>query len=322
MGVPASSLFSAAEPRSRWLLRSGDAQAVGNVAWAAATLGRDAPLLAAAVEEHARAFVGGGDWKAVAAAAWAFGRMGRRAPGFFEEIDGAAPELVGRGGPRAASSVLLAAAALRAPMGGLRAALEEGRGSFCREATAQAVCNAAYALAVGGGGGGRLGGALWEEAVGRRWGELGGGERNQMRVVAAHGGRLGELPEEEWGRSDRENSDFEESVGKVLGEMGLGFEREVGLLEGGGDLLAADFLLGAGGGGREEGGIVVECDGPSHFLRGEHGQRDGPENGPTVAKRRLLESKGYEVVNVPWWVNKGRGPIRAFLEERLGQRLR
>ncbi|CAD7931524.1 unnamed protein product [Amoebophrya sp. A25] len=45
--------------------------------------------------------------------------------------------------------------------------------------------------------------------------------------------------------------------------------------------------------------VLVEVDGPSHYLY-DVGQKKWLENGPTACKRRLLETRGYRVVNLNW----------------------
>ena len=46
--------------------------------------------------------------------------------------------------------------------------------------------------------------------------------------------------------------------------------------------------------------IVIECDGPSHYLSTIDGAEKNRENGPTKAKRRLLQEIGWNVINLSW----------------------
>ena len=46
--------------------------------------------------------------------------------------------------------------------------------------------------------------------------------------------------------------------------------------------------------------IVIECDGPSHYLSTIDGAEKNRENGPTKAKRRLLQEIGWNVTNLSW----------------------
>jgi hypothetical protein len=45
--------------------------------------------------------------------------------------------------------------------------------------------------------------------------------------------------------------------------------------------------------------LALEVDGPSHFFRLENGC--WMPNGPTLWKRRLLASAGYQPVSLPFW---------------------
>ena len=44
--------------------------------------------------------------------------------------------------------------------------------------------------------------------------------------------------------------------------------------------------------------MVVEVDGPTHFVQGHD---EYLPSGSTVLKRRQLEAMGYRVVSVPFW---------------------
>lgn len=90
----------------------------------------------------------------------------------------------------------------------------------------------------------------------------------------------------------------EELCSELLGE--LGFRHESGLA-----------ALGGGGGegwstvdmGCAEKKVAVEYDGRFHFLTDVEvrGAKPRVEGGPTAAKRRLLESRGWRVVNVRYF---------------------
>ena len=46
--------------------------------------------------------------------------------------------------------------------------------------------------------------------------------------------------------------------------------------------------------------IAVECNVPKHFLHVLGNSTMRVENGPTKAKRRILQSLGWKVINLDW----------------------
>ena len=74
-------------------------------------------------------------------------------------------------------------------------------------------------------------------------------------------------------------------------------EEQVLEVDGGG--YSVDILLRGLGEGRR---VVVEVDGPSHFVVVAEGEEGAwRENSKTVLKRRLLVGLGWEVISVPFF---------------------
>jgi len=102
------------------------------------------------------------------------------------------------------------------------------------------------------------------------------------------------------------------------GEVGVSEER---VLEQDGCGYSVDALLtgpGVAGGGR---GVVVEVDGPSHFV-----SPDNRQNGSTLLKHRLLRGKGWVVVSVPYFewnaLESGAEAKQGYLQGLLAPHLR
>ena len=93
----------------------------------------------------------------------------------------------------------------------------------------------------------------------------------------------------------------------MLRQMNVKFVEEVVLSDAGG--YSADILL-------QKRRVVVEVDGPSHFVQGPGGFA---ASGATLLKRRQLQCFGYRVVSVPFWEWDGMAEAerRRYLQ-RLG----
>ena len=93
------------------------------------------------------------------------------------------------------------------------------------------------------------------------------------------------------------SSPFEDEYSALLAEAGFKHDREVQFLEGDyAGFMAIDFAC-------KERKIAIECDGPSHYLTElTKGAKPnyGRENGPTTAKRRLMERMGWKIVNIDY----------------------
>ena len=95
------------------------------------------------------------------------------------------------------------------------------------------------------------------------------------------------------------SSQFEIEVAKDLEAFRFkGFEREVSPFSDGegGNLLKIDIAW-----GNEM--VGLELDGPTHFLKPIKGTEDTelPRDGPTKAKKRLLEALGWKVLRMSHW---------------------
>ena len=82
-------------------------------------------------------------------------------------------------------------------------------------------------------------------------------------------------------------SAFQTEVSRALSRVGIAHDMERLTDDG---LFCIDIVL------RGPARVAVEVDGPSHFLRNTRAP-----NGPTLARQRLLEARGWRVASVPWF---------------------
>ncbi|GMI41770.1 hypothetical protein TeGR_g11139, partial [Tetraparma gracilis] len=311
----APKLFSAIDARADWLAKEGKPQEVANTAWAFATLGRDAPNLFAAIDSRADWLASESTPQAISNTVWAFATLDRDAPALFSAVDERAEWLVKESAPQSISNTALAFTELGIDAPNFWACLERRGEAFAVQANRQEVCNTAWALAVGGRAGTNSGllRVLWAEAVAAAGdGALTDDALKQLVQVGLHaagdGVKLQSPPalKQEMLRaaSSQSNvsSSYEARVARHLTDLGVKYEREFpafGAKFSG--LLAVDFYVQSSNRTK----TAIECDGPSHYLRGHWGEGTGRENGRTVAKRRLLERTGWKVINVRMQRKKG-----------------
>ncbi|GMI26978.1 hypothetical protein TeGR_g12674 [Tetraparma gracilis] len=292
-------LLAAVDAAAQGLVEEGRPQAVSNAAWAFAANNTDAPNLLPLLDSSPSWLLRSPSPQSVANVLWAYATLRRDCPSLAAHAASDAERLV-RGGGTAAALAAASLATLGADAGGFWDELERSAGEVAGGASARHACNLAWALAVAGRGGSPAVKVFWDRAAAGEGGELSWEGRNQLLQVRAFaGGGAGEL------RGDWEpvaqaggRSAHADRVGRFLTELGAGHERESQVVsEDLGPLLAVDFAI-------PSTRTVLELDGPTHFLWGEAGRGRGRETGTTAAKRRLLESRGWRVVNLPWYESR------------------
>ena len=110
-------------------------------------------------------------------------------------------------------------------------------------------------------------------------------------------------------------SKLQRQVAKALDDLGCAHDFETRLPEG----LSVDMRLR----GEEQRHIVIEVDGPSHYLRrvGAGAADTHAENGTTRFKHRLMRAMGYHVVQVPYfeWGVRSAESRALFMRERIAE---
>lgn len=89
-------------------------------------------------------------------------------------------------------------------------------------------------------------------------------------------------------------SRFEKDVAKVLRTAGIKFRSGVGVLDG---LISVDIFVPG------DPGLVIECDGPSHYTINKPGG-GARQRGSTTFRNRILEASGFKVLCVPYFLGK------------------
>jgi hypothetical protein len=310
--LDAPALFPAINERAHWLVNQSKPQAVSNTAWAFATLGIAAPTLFSAIDARAEWFVQESKPQEIANTLWAFATLRRDAPALVSAIEERADWLVRESDARAISNTAMAFAELSASAPNFWACLERRGEAFAARANVQDVCTTAWALAVGGRTNTNSGllRLLWGEAMAAGDGAISAENVSQLMQVGLHaqgdGVKLQSAPDALKQKMLETAADttltssgrFEDRVARYLTDLGLKHTRQYPALGAKfAGYLAVDFAVQANDGAK----TVLECDGPLHYLHGPLGEGAGRETGPTVAKRRLLERRGWRVVNLPWF---------------------
>jgi len=115
------------------------------------------------------------------------------------------------------------------------------------------------------------------------------------------------------------SSRWQNKCSELLQEVGFEHEREVSPCNDGsyGNMLLIDFVC-------KDKKIAIELDGPSHFLTSLKeviSSKHSKENGPTIAKRRLLNRLGWKIININYMdfaeLNSSRSLQKDYLKQEL-----
>ena len=245
----------------------------------------------------------------IANTAWAYGKLQYDAPTLLTAVDSASEVLI-KSATQGVSNVALAFAESGHKPALFFNCLEKHADEFVKIATEQAICNVSRSLVTLGlaSKNEALLRALWTRAIETSPSKFTSENLQQLVQVDVHARSSGvELPPAPPGLKKimiqaakaRTNTDsrFEDEYSALLAEAGFKHDREVQFLEGDyAGFMAIDFAC-------KERKIAIECDGPSHYLTElTKGAKPnyGRENGPTTAKRRLMEQMGWKVVNIDY----------------------
>jgi hypothetical protein len=304
LGCHAPGLFAKLDARSAFLVENGTSQNVSNTLWAFATLGFPAPSLLEKIEEGSSSFVEKAKPQELANSAWALSSLRYDAVKFFSALDTRSAFIVEQGNAQAIGNTAIAFAELGIQPEAFFAYLEENPDRFLGSATKQSLCNVCFSLAI-------LGlvrqhdallELLWTRLMkscvaatltDKGWSQLvlielhASASGVSLSVPSPHRRRMVEAAAAEYAHSPRGKgaSMGESEYSRLLTEMGFEHERELSPVHERGRLLAIDFAC-------PDRKVAVEYDGKFHYLS------SGRETGRTVAKRRLLESLGWKVVNI------------------------
>jgi hypothetical protein len=312
--ISAPTLFKKIEERASYLVENGNPHSIANTAWAFAKLNTPAPILFDLIEERAPDIIVHANSEEMALLMLAFAKKQHAAPALCFEVDSRSEFFIHTGTHQNIASTAMAFAELGILPISFFGCLEESADKFLESASQQSVCNTCWSLAVL-----DLARAhepllqlLWGKAMKIDAAVFTDDNLSQLVQTKLHARSSGvELspPEPPALRlrmaeaaevTDSIEGIQESEYSALLTEMGFRHERQVCPWKEAGRMFAIDIACPV----RK---IAVELDGGFHFLN------SGRENGRTVAKRRLLESSGWKVVNIPYQVDN-KMSSREFLE--------
>ncbi|KAI2495864.1 RAP domain [Fragilaria crotonensis] len=307
LGLKSPNLFRLLDAHAEWLFENGNQQVIANCTWACGTLGMKCSNLFRLLDERAEMFVAnGGSPQGLANCAWACAKLEIESPNLFRLLDEHAEWLVEHGSSQEIANCAYALAVLGSHSRGFFSALERCLNEFLADANSQDLCNVCYAIVVL-----HLSGVsqkdmlanLWKDLIARDIDDLPIEELKQVVYVQACASAfdmaLASPSSVLQTQLDRvpfttESSRFETTVSTTLWDIGFSHQCEISPFESIPGMLSIDLAC-------VERRIAIECDGPSHYLS-VAGDNEGNrlENGPTKAKRRLLQQLGWNVINLNW----------------------
>merc|ERR1712190_396761 len=190
--------------------------------------------------------------------------------------------------------------------------LEDKIDMFVSSMNTQGICNILWSIAILDlmNQNKKLLQSLWERIISTNQLKINNDGLHQLAQVVMHaqanGIKLDKLPVSLQDRiSDavrntiHKSSRNEKEYSRLLQDIGFIHEREVSPFDNNsfGRMLTIDYAC-------KERRIAIEFDGTTHFLtdikKGALLDCGKKENGPTVAKRRLLKRLGWQVINIPY----------------------
>jgi hypothetical protein len=304
LGIKAPKLFQLLDNRAEWLMEKGSPQGIANCVWACGTLGIEAPNLLNLLDQRAEWLMKNGSPHVVANCVWACGTLGIEAPNLLQLLDHQAEWFIAKGSPQDVANCAWALAVLGIDSLGFFSAFKRHLNNFLVDADSQQLCNACYAVTVldeSNSNQRELIRMLFSSLLDRKLDDLPGEALAQILYVqtfaSAYGIELSSPPSDLQSQLDQmtfkaTSSRFEAMVSNTLLDMGFSHQREFSPLKSIPGLLSVDIAC-------PDRMVAVECDGPSHY-RSKLGDEKRRENGPTKAKRRLLQHLGWNVINLNW----------------------
>ena len=331
LGFDAPNLFAEIDQRAKWLVEEGNPQDVANTALSCAKLGFDAPNLFAEIDHNAKWLVKEGKPQIAANTAWSCAKLGFNAPNLFAVIDHRSEWLVKEGNPQEVANTAWACATLGFDASNLFAKIEASRNDLLPNLTEQGISNMCFAISIAGFSAKfkKILVDLWDMTM-RMPSWDGFHDENLIQLAQAQlyaklaGVDLGKVPDALSARIDRAMKELDKNtvsesqrdIASVLRKLGISCDLEVSPLSSAafGQMLAIDVAC-------KEHKIAIEYDGQYHFLKElGTGKVTSFENGPTKAKRRILEQLGWRVINFDyrdWIVAQGQGNEMPWLREKL-----
>eukprot|EP00520_Triparma_pacifica_P015110 CAMPEP_0118643390 /NCGR_PEP_ID=MMETSP0785-20121206/6366_1 /TAXON_ID=91992 /ORGANISM="Bolidomonas pacifica, Strain CCMP 1866" /LENGTH=675 /DNA_ID=CAMNT_0006535051 /DNA_START=153 /DNA_END=2176 /DNA_ORIENTATION=+ len=296
------------------IVREGKPQAISNTIWAMATLGVQAPALARAINSVATMdnFTKEANMQHFSNSIWAMNQLKYDCPRLVQAFAVTARELMGTAHSQGISNTAFGLSYL----GYFNEEIFEQIGKHAdivANGSKQDIANTLWAFGISGftAKHEETVKMLWDDVMKRpvtqfsseAWSQLeiarlfARSEGVDLEVIDddGRGGSRREIMENAANVDDKPATRFERNIANDLARFGFsGFETEVSPFDNGegGKLLKIDIAW-------KEEKVALELDGPTHFLSPSN-KRDGP----TKAKKRLLKSLGWKVLNISYMQNR------------------
>jgi hypothetical protein len=305
VGMKAPNLFRVLEQKADWLWDRGTPQTFTRAIRGCGLLGINSPRLFELLEQKSDFFLEHANASEVATCFWACAKIGVITPNLMELLAQRVEWLVDTGNPQDIAMCAWALSILGSHSPALFSALDANRTRFLLDSNAQDLCNMCFAMAVHGPFVSRREDILavfWNWLLDTQIADMPIDGLKQVLYIEAFAAASGvQLAKPSLGLRKQldqvqfttESSTFTDKVSEALGAIGFSHGRDVSPFQSTPGLLSIDVAC-------ADRMIAIECDGPSHYLSVIGDPLRRVENGPTKAKRRLLQQLGWQVINLNW----------------------
>ena len=324
LGIESPNLFRLLDERADWLFENRNQQNIANCVWSCGKLGVEALHVFRLLNYNAERMFVDGTPQGIANSIWACGKLGIEPPNMLRLLNEHAHVIIETGNSQHVANVASALASLGSQSPAFFSALERGLNTFLIQSDHQHLCNVGHAIVV-------LGintskqrdmlATIWNSLLERQIDALPSDELSQILYIqnsaSAFGIDLARPPPDLQRQLANvsftfNTSNFEENVSKALSGMGFSHRRDVSPFEAIPGLLPIDIAC-------PDRMIAIECDGPYHYVSilGDEEEIRRVEDGPTRAKRRLLQQLGWNVINLNLVEGRQHGISEEWIKSKL-----
>ena len=302
LGIKSLNMLRLLDHRAEWLFDNGTPQNLVNCVWACGTLGVESPALFRLLDQRADRLVRYLTPQGLANCIWSCGKLGMKSPHLLQSFDERAEWLVKNGTSQEIANCAWALSVLGFQSPGFFSALDRCLKKFLDDSNSQNLCNVCYAIGILDLQQTSMLTKIWNALVDRTIDDLPVEELIQIlyveACVSAYGIEIASPSPELRRQLDQvsfpnTSSGFEQDVSNTLFDIGFPHQQGFSPFQSTPGLLAIDMAC-------PDRMIAIEYDGPCHFVSIPGDSENLVENGPTKAKRRLLQQLGWAVINLNW----------------------
>ncbi|KAI2514298.1 endonuclease [Fragilaria crotonensis] len=302
LGIKSFNMLRLLDHRAEWLFEKGSPQNFVNCVWACGSLGVESPSLFRLLDQRAERIVRHLTPQGLANCLWSCGKLGIKSPNLLHLFDERAEWLVKTGTPQEIANCAWALSVLGSQSLRFFASLDRCLNKFLDDSNSQNLCNVCYAIGILDLQQTSMLPKVWNALVERTTGDLPVDELIQILYVEACASAYGiELASPSPGLRRQldqlslpnTSSDFEQEISNALDDIGFSHQQGLSPFQFSPGLLAIDMAC-------PDRMIAIEYDGPNHYVSIPGDSEKRVENGPTKAKRRLLQQLGWVVINLNW----------------------